>query len=500
MYHTIQEYLEHTAKECPDKVAFGDENQNVTFSQFREAARRLACFLGEKGISRQPVAVFMDKNVECLESMIGVAYSGNFYTVLDIHMPQARIHKITGVLQPVAIVTDRAHAQDAETLADGAQVIVWEAVMEWNVDEALIETVQKGQSQEDILYVLFTSGSTGTPKGVVITHRAVIHYLEFLGETFPIDRNTVFANLVPFYFVMSGLDIYMTLKCGATCHIVPQQAATFPVPLLNYLREQRVNTLYWVPSSLCLVANFRALPEVHLPELRLVMFGGEVMPAKQLNMWRREYPEAIFVNQYGPTEMTDICAYYIVDREIGDNESLPIGKAAAHTRLMLLDDDDKEVPAGAVGELCGTGPSLAQGYYHEPEKTAEAFVPNPLDPTRKSIIYRTGDLARVDERGNLIFMGRKDFQIKHMGNRIELGEIETAVSALEGVLQNCCLYDGMRDKIVLFYTGSREKDTIREALKKALPEYMIPNRIEKLETMPLNLNGKIDRAGLREMV
>ncbi len=500
MYQTVQEYLEHTAKECPDKLAFGDEEKDVTFSQFREGARRLACALGEKGFSKRPVAVFMDKKVECLEAMIGVAYSGNFYTVLDIHMPQARIHKITEVLEPVAIVTDRAHAQEAEGLADNAQVILWEEAMERSVDEALVETMQKGQNQEDILYVLFTSGSTGTPKGVVITHRAVIHYLEFLGETFPIDRDTVFANLVPFYFVMSGLDIYMTLKCGATCHIVPTQTVSFPVPLLNYLKERRVNTLYWVPSTLCLVANFRALPEVHLPELRLVMFGGEVMPSKQLNMWRKEYPEAMFVNQYGPTEMTDICAYYIVDREVGNDESLPIGKAASHTRLMLLGDDDKEVPTGEVGELCGAGPSLAEGYYREPEKTAEVFVPNPLDPTGTSKIYRTGDLARVDERGDLIFMGRKDFQIKHMGNRIELGEIETAVSALEGVERNCCLYDGKRDKIVLFYTGSREKDAVREALKKALPEYMIPNRIEKLETMPLNLNGKIDRAGLKEMV
>ncbi len=500
MYDTVQEYLEHTVKECPDKLAFGDEDKDVTFSQFREAARRLACFLGDKGISRRPVAVFMDKKVECLEAMIGVAYSGNFYTVLDIHMPQARIRKITEVLQPASIVTDRSHAQEAEALAGVAQVIVWETAMERSVDETLMETLQKSQSQEDILYVLFTSGSTGTPKGVVITHRAVIHYLEFLGETFPIGRDTVFANQGPFYCALSVFEIFMTLKTGATCHIIPNNLFSFPVLLLRWLKEHQVNTLYWVPSIFCLVANFRALPEVHLPELRLVFFGGEVMPAKQLNMWRREYPDATFVNLYGPTEMTDICTYYIVDRDISDNESLPIGKAAAHMRVMLLDENNHEVSPGQIGELCAASPSLAEGYYREPEKTAQVFVPNPLDPSGKSIIYCTGDLARLDENGDLIFIGRKDFQIKHMGNRIELGEIETAVSSLEGVLQNCCLYDGKRDKIVLFYTGGREKDTIREALKKALPEYMIPNRVEKLETMPLNLNGKIDRAGLKEMI
>jgi len=385
-------------------------------------------------------------------------------------------------------------------LTGGAQVIVWEAAVERSVNETLIAALQKTQSQEDILYVLFTSGSTGIPKGVVITHRAVIHYADWACDTFPIDQNTIFANQGPFYFALSVFEIFMTLKAGATCYIIPNNLFSFPVLLLKWLKEHQVNTLYWVPSIFCLVANFRALPEIHLPKLQLVLFGGEVMPAKQLNMWRKEYPNATFVNLYGPTEMTDICTYYIMDRDISDNESLPIGKAAAHMRVMLLDENDREVPPGQIGELCAASPSLAEGYYREPEKTAQVFVPNPLDPSGKSTIYHTGDLARLDENGDLIFMGRKDFQIKHMGNRIELWEIETAVSSLEGVLQNCCLYDGKRDKIVLFYTGSREKDTIREDLKKALPEYMIPNRIEKLETMPLNLNEKIDRTGLKEMV
>ncbi len=498
MYQTVQEYLEKTAADCPDKLAFADEARQVTFSQFRQDAQRVACAIGRAGAAKQPVAVFMDKSVACLEAMLGVAYSGNFYTVLDVHMPQARIHKITLVLQPVLILTDRTHAQEAQTLAADAQVLIFDEALECSEDQVLLHEMQQDLSEEDTLYVLFTSGSTGTPKGVVITHRAIIHYADWVCDAFPIGRDTVFANQGPFYFALSVFEIFTTLKTGATCHIIPNNLFSFPVLLLKWLEEHQVNTLYWVPSIFCLVANFRALPEVHLPELRLVFFGGEVMPSKQLNMWRREYPDATFVNLYGPTEMTDICTYYIVNRDISDNESLPIGKAAAHMRVMLLDENDHEVPPGQMGELCAASPSLAEGYYREPEKTAQVFVPNPLDPTGKSRIYRTGDLARVDERGDLIFMGRKDFQIKHMGNRIELGEIETAVSALEDVERNCCLYDAKRDKIVLFYTGAREKDTIREALKKALPEYMIPNRIEKLDVMPMNLNGKIDRALLKE--
>lgn len=500
MYQTVQEYLEQTVKDCPGKLAFADEDRQVTFAQLHQNARRVACAIGRTDTVKRPVAVFMDKCVACLETMLGVAYSGNFYTVLDIHMPQARIHKITQVLQPALILTDLTHAQEAQGLAEGAQVLIYDEAVAIKEDDVLLYGIQKDISEEDILYVLFTSGSTGTPKGVVITHRAIIHYTDWVCNAFPLGQDTVFANQGPFYFALSVFEIFVTLKTGATCHIIPNNLFSFPVLLLKWLEEHQVNTLYWVPSIFCLVANFRALSEVHLPKLRLVFFGGEVMPSKQLNMWRKEYPNAMFVNLYGPTEMTDICTYYIVDRDISDNESLPIGKAAAHMQVMLLDENDHKVPPGQIGELCAASPSLAEGYYREPEKTAQVFVSNPLDPSGKSRIYRTGDLARIDENGDLIFMGRKDFQIKHMGNRIELGEIETAVSALDGVERNCCLYDAKRDKIVLFYTGTLEKDALREALKLALPDYMLPNRTEKLERIPLNLNGKIDRAKLKEQI
>ena len=173
-------------------------------------------------------------------------------------------------------------------------------------------------------------------------------------------------------------------------------------------------------------------------------------------------------------------------------------------KLFLLDEENHEVQPGQIGELCGTGPSLADGYYREPEKTAQVFVENPLytpdQPEMNRRMYRTGDLAMVDAAGDLIYMGRKDFQIKHMGNRIELGEIETAVSAEEGVASCCCLYDTEKSRIVLFYTGSREEQELREALKTSLPVYMLPNRVIRLEEMPLNLNGKTDRVKLRDMM
>lgn len=504
MYQTVQEYLEHTASVYREKTAFADEETQISFGELQDYAKRIAGSLQKEGLFRKAAAVFLDKGTACVEAMLGVAYSGNFYTVLDVYMPQARIQKIMEVLQPAVILTDAAHREEAAAFAGQAQVITIEEARRGDADGDGLLSVREKMKPEDTLYVLFTSGSTGTPKGVVISHRAVIEYLEWLGANFPIDEHTVFASQTPFYFVMSGLDIYMTIKCGAECQIPPKQIFSFPMMTLNWLKEHRVNTLYWVPSALCLIANLGALPELHLDELKLVMFGGEVMPARQLNMWRQEYPEADFINMYGPTEMTDICAYYWVNREIDDAERLPIGKAADHMKLFLLDEADREVTPGEIGELCGSGPSLADGYYREPEKTAQVFVPNPLytpgQPESEKRMYRTGDLAMVNADGDLIYMGRKDFQIKHMGNRIELGEIETAVSAAEGVCACCCLYDTEHSRIVLFYTGEREEKELREQLKGSLPVYMIPNRMVHLEEMPLNLNGKTDRVKLREMM
>ena len=227
------------------------------------------------------------------------------------------------------------------------------------------------------------------------------------------------------------------------------------------------------------------------------MASGEVMPVKQLNMWMDAFPDAVFVNQYGPTEMADICAYYIVDRRFKDTESLPIGRACEHMDLIILNENDEEAAPGEEGELCGRGPSLAYGYYNNPEKTAEVFVQNPLVSAYEEKIYRSGDLVRLNERGELIYVTRKDFQIKHMGHRIELGEIETAASSLEGMERCACVYDDVRKMIVMFCTGSIEEDKVIEGVRALVPEYMVPSKVIKMDVLPLNLNGKIDRKGLK---
>ena len=501
MIQRVTDYLDRTASGYPNKVAFLDEQRAMTFSELKQEAVQVATALAKMdGCFKKPVAIFMDKQVECIAAMMGVAYSGNFYTVLDVTMPTSRIGKIMETLQPAAIITTKKNVEKAKGFSGAAVLCIYEDLLTELAEPELVCAAKTRVISTDVLYVLFTSGSTGNPKGVIISHKAVIEYNEWLSERFPLDEKTVFANQTPFYFVMSGLDIYQTIRNGATTCIVPRMAFLFPGMLLDYLKEHHVNTLYWVPTALCMLANLGALSETHIPDLRLVMFGGEVMPTRQLNMWREAYPDVMFVIQYGPTEMTDICAYYILDRAIPDQEAIPIGRASEHMDLLILDENNFQVPDGEIGELCGRGPSLAYGYYNDPEKTAEVFVQNPLNSTYAERIYRTGDLVRRNEYGELVYMGRKDFQIKHLGHRIELGEIETAVSSLDGIERACCLYDQQHSKIVLFYTGTLPKKDIPGKLKALIPEYMLPNVINQLETMPLNLNGKIDRNKLKSEI
>ena len=190
--------------------------------------------------------------------------------------------------------------------------------------------------------------------------------------------------------------------------------------------------------------------------------------------------------------------YYIIDRAFEPTETLPLGVPFENEDVMVLNEHDRPIGPGETGEICVRGTCLALGYYNNPERTAAAFVQNPLNKAYPELIYRTGDLAKRNEDGTLVFAARKDFQIKHMGHRIELEEIEAHIGAVDGVTRACCLFDEIRNKIVACYTGEATKEEIIDLLKKKLPKYMIPNIFVPRESMPLTKNGKIDRKKIRE--
>jgi len=504
MQTNVTYWLDETAKKYPDKTAFTDSNKSISFKTMRDNAIKLGSVLADKGLFKEPVAVFMHKGVDVLTSFMGIAYSVNFYSPIDVDMPLSRVNKILEVLEPkVVITTTELKAVFDEYNYDG-EYILFDELEKENLSDTDVINVDNARARgvdTDLLYVLFTSGSTGVPKGVTINHRAVIDYIDWVVNTFNFTQADSFGNQAPFYFDNSILDIYSTIRTGATCHIIPKELFSQPVLLLGFLKEKDINTIFWVPSALIVVSKLHAFKNVDLSNtLKRVLFCGEVMPNKQLNAWRRALPDVQYANLYGPTEITDACTYYIVDREFQDDEPLPIGVAMANTDIMVLNEHDELVKEGETGELCVRGTSLSMGYYKNPDKTREAFVQNPLNKAVPEIIYRTGDLVKYNEYGEIIYLARKDFQIKHMGHRIELGEIETAVSAIEEITLCCCLYDEKRQKIVLFMDADMTKEDIIGRIKAQVPEYMYPNRVEYIDKMPINANGKIDRVKLKEYI
>jgi len=497
----LRDYLEKTVERFTSKVAFIDDRRCITFFDLKQEIYHIASSMNYKKYSRQSVVVFMDKSIECIASFWGVACSGNYYTPIDTKMPQARIEKILQILHPAAIITDYRHKAQVSAFAVNEEILVYEDMMGAEVDLKAVEKSSQEILDTDTLYVLFTSGSTGTPKGVMISHRAVVDYVEWTATEFQIDETSILGNQSPLYFDLSIQDVYAPFLTGCTVVLISEQKFMRPKQLFHELQEKGVNTIFWVPSALCLLADFRALQLEGLPKFQKILFCGEVLPVKYLNQWRQAFPEAQFVNLYGPTEACDACVYYIVDRDFSKDENLPVGRARRNVEVFLLDEHDQLVEhSHMMGEICIKGTALSSGYYRAPEKTKEAFVQNPLHDDFPEIVYRTGDLGEYNDKGELMYVSRKDWQIKHMGHRIELGEIEAVAMSLDGIQQVACIHDSEKKRIILAYAGENNEKEVWGRLKDLVPVYMLPEVIQKLEKLPKNRNGKIDRTQLMKMV
>ncbi len=499
MQKNVLEYLDRTARLYPDKMAFDDDKKRITFRELKQEADAIGSSLLKLKKHRQPVAVYLPKGCDCISAFMGIVSSGNFYCPIDASMPVERINVILNVLNPVAVITNKKLLKKTDSFAYSGPYILYEEAKESEILTEELWAVRWEQIDTDPLYVLFTSGSTGVPKGVLICHRSVIDYIDWVTETFDVTQEDTFGNQAPFYFDNSILDIYCALKNGSSVYIIPKVKFAFPVDLLKYIKEKEINFIFWVPSMLCSVANAKAL-DIHKPQgLKKILFCGEVMPNKHLNIWRKAVPDALYANLYGPTEITDVCTYFIVDREFDDDEPLPIGVPCKNTRVLVLNEQNELAEPGEAGELCVAGTGLSLGYYNNPEKTEMAFVENPINKGYKERIYRTGDLVKYNEKDELIYLSRKDFQIKHMGYRIELGEIETALAGLEEIETCACIYDDERSRIVGCYTGKEiEKSSISEYLKRRIPSYMVPEEYFHYQELPYNANGKIDRIVLKK--
>ena len=498
MKKSIVDYLEQTSKIYNEKTIFEEKDSKISYFDFCNDSKIIATNILENDIYNKPIAIFIDKSIDCLKAMFGILYSGNCYCVLDVTSPIERLSTIIDTLQPSLIISNNKNIDTLE-IFDIKKVNIDQLSIK-SINNKKLEIVNSKRIDTDPAYILFTSGSTGVPKGTVINHRSLINYTKWFGTTFNINNETVFGNQTPFYFSMSVSDVYSTIMFGATLNIIPKINFSFPMNLIKYLDSYKINTIYWVPSALSIVANSKVFDYVIPKFLKKVLFAGEVMPMPQLNIWRKYLPNIIYANLYGPTETTDICAYYVVNRKFKDNETLPIGNACNNLEVLIITENNKQATKDEVGEIYVRGSFVGNGYYNNSEKTSLAFVQNPLNNNYPEIVYKTGDLGRINKYGEIEYFGRKDFQIKHMGYRIELGEIETNINSLEGLTICACIYDNIDKLIVLFYESqSLCDDDVIKFLNKKLLKYMQPNKVIKLPKMFYNEKRKIDRVKLKQI-
>ena len=495
----VIEFIEDTAGRFPDKIACSFDQVTYTYSELQTKAKNIAGNLIDFTKPQDPIILFMEKNCETLIGLWGVVYSGCCYTVIDPLLPEQRISSIIDTLAAKCIMTTAEHISTLEKLGYNGKIINIYNILDKDnssENEIRLKTIMDNQCDIDPLYIMFTSGSTGSPKGVVISHRSVIDFINYFTELFNIYSDDVIGNQAPWDFDVSVKDIYSAVKTGAALEIIPRKKFSFPKELVDLLEEKKVTTLIWAVSALCILSS-RNVFEYKVPScVSKIIFSGEVMPINHYRIWRKTYPDALFVNVYGPTEITCNCLYYIVEKEF-EGDIIPAGKPFPNERVFLVNDEGQIVEKSdfdQIGEIYVSGTAVGLGYYNNKTATETNFIQSPLNNSFIENIYCTGDLGYYNKDGLLCFSSRKDFQIKHMGHRIELGEIEAALYSINGIVRVCCIFD--EKKIICFYEGENNKKTIIKELNQKLPYYMIPAVFEQLESLPITKNGKIDRKKL----
>lgn len=492
MIRSVCDFLANSAAKFPDKIAFVENNKSINYQDFDKITDALASEILNLNLKKKAILIILPKGIDALISFFGVAKSGNFYSIIDEKMPKERIEKIIAKLEPALIITSRDLYIDFSL-----PTIFTDDFSSFSIDKKALQDLNIINT--DLLYVLFTSGSTGEPKGVAISHKSVIDYTFWVKETFDIDKDEILANQAPFYFDNSVLDIYVTIATGASLHILSNSDFVFPSKIMQYLIRCNVSMIFWVPSVLVYFANTQVLDNINLNTLKKILFCGEIMPTKQFNIWKKALPNAVYANLYGPTEITDVCSYFIVDRNFNDNELLPIGKACKNTELLVFDEKMNLITKPNIkGELYVRGAGLSVGYYNDADKTKAAFIQNPLQKAYEEKIYKTGDIAAYNEYGELVCYGRVDAQIKLNGHRIELGEIEAALNAHKDIARAACIFKN--NEIIAFYESLNEIKDLKVFLSTKLQNYMIPRRFIRQEKFVLNANGKIDRKILANII
>ncbi|MFD7668846.1 amino acid adenylation domain-containing protein [Streptomyces sp. NPDC059788] len=488
--------IEAQAARTPGATALVHGDTEWTYAELDAHANRLARHLASLGVRPGTLAaVAVPRSADLVVALLAVLKAGGAYLPLDPDYPADRLAYMLDDARPVCVVTDR----DDRVPGDGQVPVV---ALDGLALDAYPGTVPpRPLTPGHPAYVIYTSGSTGRPKGVVVGHRAIDNRLRWMQGQYGLEPGDRVLQKTPSGFDVSVWEFFWPLRQGATLVVAEAGGHRDPAYLARVIREQAVTTCHFVPSMLQV---FLAEPDAaNCTGLRRVFCSGEALPREAAREFARALPGVELHNLYGPTEAAVDVTYHAC---APDGEGpVPIGAPVWNTRLYVLDAALRPCPPGVPGELFLAGTQLADGYLGRPGLTATRFVADPYGPAG-SRMYRTGDLARWTDRGELLYLGRTDHQVKLRGQRVELGEIEEALAAHPAVGAACALVreDRPGDQRLTGYITPENRDgatppdpeELRDALARTLPEHMVPNSVIVLEEFPLSPNGKLDRKQL----
>lgn len=515
MGNTIIEYLKKTEEKYPYKTAFIEGNRRITFKELFDLSKKAAAFFIEKGVFKEPVILNIKSKIDTVILFISIIESGNFYIPIDnnlsFEMKKEIIKKSKARIMVTSFEKEKKRVS-FENLKECVEIFDINDIL--NSKFLIKGTLEKIQP-EDTMYVIYTSGSVSEPKGVEVAHNSVISYIKELTKVLKVNENTIFGCQSPLFYDAPIKEIYGTIFKGATTVFIPKQYFSYPTKLIDLMNEEKINMICWVSSSLSIMEMLDAFKEKKPCYLRTIAFGSENLSIKTLNYWRKHFNAARFLNLYGPTECTGMSTYYELKDDF-KSDIIPIGKPFSDTKVWILNEDFEEVKKGEIGEIYIGGKGVAKGYFKNNKKTNEVFLKNiyglrtdksctacydKIDkPDNEKLytgrIYKTGDIGKIDSKGNIVFLGRKDNEIKYMGHKISLEEIDRIACMIPSITRAGSVYDKDKNTLMLIFDGDLDEIEVKTILLRKLPKYMIPKRIIKSSDIPMRTNGKIDRREL----
>ena len=501
-FTNILQYLERSVERDPDKLAYKDDVEEVTFREYMEACMGIGTALKPFGLHKEPVAMLMDaRHISHLKVTMGIIYSGCFYIPIDPASPTERIRLIFEKLNPSLVIYDDKGACHKDVLGDQYRFIDYTTLLDTPADIDFLQKIRNESTTYDILFIMFTSGSTGVPKGAVHTHQDLIRYMEITVNVYPFNENTIFGNQTPFFYANCVHEVYLPLLTTSTTYMLPATIHSFPAKMIEFLKEHKIESLLMTPSSFNAVAEAGVLEPGCMPDLKFILPIGERTNLKMMRMWETAAPNGHFWNFYGSTELLTVATWPVIG-DFREDEIVPAGTPYRLIHVLLVNEEGQECKTGETGEIYVNSTFRFSGYYNDPERTKEVLIADPLNKGWSERFFRTGDLGFMNEAGQLVVVGRKDSMIKHKGYRMELGEVEYAAMGTGEVGTCCCLLDRevADGDLFFFYTGPISEKDLRAKLRTILPKYALPEHIIHLDQMPYNSNRKADRLELTRMM